>query len=72
MDFSRLIYSEEGKDGPIGRKSHGYDFLGFEGNDPNRLFGERTHDHRAEDIIVETEAYFNEFDKSYFLAVSKK
>ena len=45
MDCFRLICSKEVKDGPIGLKGHGYDFLRFEGNNPYGIFGERTQDH---------------------------
>ena len=47
MNFSRRICSAGGKDGPIGRKDHGYDFLEFKGNNFYGLFEDRTRDHEA-------------------------
>ena len=46
LDFSRRICSEEGKDGPIGRKGDGHRFLGFTRCDLHRLPGEGQNDHR--------------------------
>lgn len=37
MDFSGWICSEESKNGPIGRKGNGHDFMGLERNNPRGL-----------------------------------
>ena len=47
VHFSRRNCSEEGKDGPIGRKEEGHRFLGFTRCDLHRLPEEGQNDHIA-------------------------